>query len=214
MYGPIADAVKSVTSELLMITPYLVPAPEEMDLLRNLRLKDIRVRILTNSLNSNNELTAHAGYTHYRRRLLEDGVELHEVRALLSKDSRGSGQGRAISRFGNYGLHAKLFVFDRSSVYAGSMNFDQRSRRLNTETGLIIDSPELAQQITARYELMTRLTSSYAVMLKSTSGMKASVVWDTIENDQPVEYRREPSDSSWRRAEVRMLSMLPIDGEL
>ena len=78
-------------------------------------------------------------------------------------NSRGSGQSAKMSRYGNFGLHAKMFVFDRSRLYAGSMNFDQRSRRLNTETGLIIDSPELAAQTATRFEAMTQPSASKSV---------------------------------------------------
>ena len=78
------------------------------------------------------------------------GIELHEARALLGS-SHGSGQTKRISSYGNYALHAKITVFDRRQVFMGSMNFDQRSKRLNTEIGLIIDSPELAQQTALRF---------------------------------------------------------------
>ena len=50
MYEPIAEAVKAVNSELLLVTPYFIPTAEEMKLLTDLRLRDVRVRILTNSL--------------------------------------------------------------------------------------------------------------------------------------------------------------------
>jgi putative cardiolipin synthase len=43
-------------------------------------------------------------------------------------------------------LYAKLLVFNRQKLYIGSINFDQRSRSLNTEIGVIIDSRELAEQ--------------------------------------------------------------------
>jgi putative cardiolipin synthase len=205
MYGPIAERLDQVQSEFLMITPYLVPTADEMKLLQALRARKVRVRILTNSLNSTNELSAHAGYTHYRRKLLEEGVELYELRALLGPTSRGSGQSHALSRYGNYGLHAKLLVFDRQSIYAGSMNFDQRSRYLNTETGLIIDSPELASQTATRFEEMTRPDSAYAVSLLPDGRM----VWCTLEHEMPVEYTREPSDSSRRRLEEKFLYLLP-----
>jgi len=53
-------------------------------------------------------------------------------------------------------IHAReAIVFDRKRLFIGSMNFDQRSMHLNTEIGLIIDSPELAQQTVARFESMT-----------------------------------------------------------
>jgi putative cardiolipin synthase len=47
-----------------------------------------------------------------------------------------------------------MFVFDRQRVFIGSMNFDRRSMHLNTEVGLIIDSPALAEQIAPRFEAM------------------------------------------------------------
>ncbi len=87
-------------------------------------------------------------------------MELYEVRSLLG-NARGSGQTAVVSRYGNYALHAKLFVFDRQKIFIGSMNFDQRSKRLNTEVGLIIDSPELARQTAARFDAMVQPANSY-----------------------------------------------------
>ena len=37
------------------------------------------------------------------------------------------------------------------------------------------------------------------------------MVWRTLEDGKPVEYRQEPAASIWRRAKVDMLSMLPLD---
>jgi putative cardiolipin synthase len=213
MYGPIAEAVNAVKSEFIMVTPYLVPTPGEMKLLHNLRQRNVRVRILTNSLNSTNELAAQTGYARHRRELLQEGVELYELRALLGSN-RGSGQSAKMSRFGNFGLHAKLFVFDRKRLYAGSMNFDQRSRRLNTETGLIIDSPELATQTATRFEAMTQAPNSYAVALAAPESANSPLIWRTEENGLPVDYRREPSRSLWRRVAYALLSALPLDKEL
>jgi putative cardiolipin synthase len=213
MYGPIAEATNAVSSEFIMITPYLIPAPEEMQLLHGMRRRNARVRILTNSMNSTNELAAHAGYVHYRRELLHDGVELSEVRAQLG-NNRGSGQPAKMSRFGNFGLHAKLIVFDRKKLFAGSMNFDQRSRHLNTEIGLIIESPELAAQTAVRFESMTQLSNAYAVALQSPESAASPLIWRTQENGQVVEYHKEPSRSLWRRLTVAFLSILPLDKEL
>ena len=213
MYGPIADATNAATSELIMVTPYLVPTPGEMQLIHTLRQRNVRVRILTNSLNSTNELAAHAGYTHNRKQLLQEGVELYELRAMLGS-SRGSGQSAKMSRYGNFGLHAKLLVFDGKKLYAGSMNFDQRSRRLNTETGLIIDSPELASQTVARFDSLTQPSNAYAVSLRSPGSADSSLVWRTQDNGTAVEYTREPSRSVWRRIAVGMLGKLPLDKEL
>ena len=169
MERAVANATRAVQSELLMVTPYLIPGKEGMQLFKDLRQRNVRVRILTSSLESSTVLLAQAGYMHYRLPLLEDGVELYEIRSLLG-NTRGSGQTAAISRFGNYSLHAKLFVFDRKRLFIGSMNFDQRSMHLNTEIGLIIDSPELAQQVAARFEAMVQPANSYMLALRPNPG--------------------------------------------
>jgi putative cardiolipin synthase len=214
MSRPVAKAAGAVQSELLMVTPYFIPADEELQILKDLRSRGARVRILTNSLESTDVLAAQSGYRRFRVPLLEEGVELYEVRSLLG-NTRGSGQTVAISRFGNYSLHAKLFVFDRKQLFVGSMNFDQRSHRLNTEVGLIIDSPELAQQTALRFDGMVQPANSYVLGLAPIgAGGRPQLVWNTLEGGKPVEYTREPARSEWQRTQVKLLSLLPIEEEL
>jgi putative cardiolipin synthase len=214
MTRPVGDAASAVQSELLIVTPFYIPADEEVQLLKDLRQRQVRVRILTNSLESAPELVAQSGYMHYRVPLLEDGVELYEIRSLLG-NTRGSGQTARLSRYGNYSLHAKLFVFDRQRLFIGSMNFDQRSKRLNTEVGLIIESPELARQTAVRFEAMAQPENSYALELRpGSAGSSPHLVWHTQEDGKAVEYVREPARSAWERTKVKLLSLLPLAGEL
>ncbi|HTD04571.1 phospholipase D family protein [Undibacterium sp.] len=214
MHKAVADVTNAVQSELLMVTPYLIPGHEGMKIFQDLRQRNVRVRILTSSLESSVVLPAQSGYMHYRVPLLESGVELYEVRSLLG-NTKGSGETAAISRYGNYALHAKLFVFDRQKLFIGSMNFDQRSMHLNTEIGLIIDSPELAQQIATRFEAMVQPANSYALALRpNETGKPAGLVWRTQESGKAVEYDKEPARSNWQRIKVNMLSLLPLDKEL
>jgi cardiolipin synthase C len=213
MYEPVAQAVAQTQSELLVVSPYVIPSKDELHLLEDRLGHKVRIRILTNSLESAPELSAHSGYMHYRKALLRDGVELYEVRSRLG-DSRGSGESTNISRYGNYALHAKLYVFDRQRLFIGSMNLDQRSRHLNTEVGLIIDSAELSQQAANRFEAMTRPENSYTVTLPSTPGKPARLVWRTVESGSEVDYTIEPARHPWQRAEVKVLSLLPLDSEL
>jgi putative cardiolipin synthase len=185
-----------------------------MRLIEDLRRRNVRVRILTSSLESSTVLAAQSGYMRYRLPLLETGVELYEIRSLLG-NSKGSGQTAAISRFGNYSLHAKLFVIDRQRLFVGSMNFDQRSMHLNTEIGLIIDSPALAEQVARRFEAMVQPANSYQlVLLAREPGSRRHLVWRTQEGGSPVQYETEPARSGWQAARVRFLSMLPIGSEL
>ncbi|MDD5177203.1 MAG: phospholipase D family protein [Sterolibacterium sp.] len=214
MHRAVANAASAVQSELLMVTPYLIPGDEGMQLFRDLRQRNVRVRILTNSLESSTVLLGQAGYMHYRVPLLENGVELYEIRSRLG-NARGSGQTAAISRYGNYSLHAKLFVFDRQRLFIGSMNFDQRSMHLNTEIGLIIDSPALAQQVAARFEAMVQPANSYMLALRpNDAGGSPSLVWCTQEDAKAVEYDTEPARSDWQRFKANVLTLLPMDKEL
>ena len=214
MHRAVAKAAMAVQSELLMVTPYLIPGDEGMQMFKDLRQRNVRVRVLTNSLESSTVLLAQAGYLHYRVPLLENGVELYEIRSLLG-NAIGSGETTAISRYGNYSLHAKLFVFDRQQLFIGSMNFDQRSMHLNTEIGLIIDSPALAQQIAARFDAMVKPVNSYQLALRpNAAGGAPDLVWRTEEGGKVIEYDTEPARSRWQRLKVNILSLLPVDKEL
>jgi len=214
MQRPVLKTMLQVHAELLMVTPYLVPGAEGMRVLDALRQRNVRVRVLTNSLESSTEPLAQAVYSRYRPPLLESGIELYEVRAQPGS-ARGSGQSQAMSRNGNYSLHAKMFVFDRERVFLGSMNFDRRSMRLNTEIGLIIDSPELAAQIAGRFEAMVKPENAYRLVLRpqAQSG-QVRLAWETSEDGITVQYCREPARSAWQRFASGLLSWLPIDREL
>jgi putative cardiolipin synthase len=209
------DSIRDVQSELLLVTPYFIPAADELQVLKDLRARQARVRILTNSLESAPEISAQSGYDHYRVPMLEEGVELYEVRSLLG-NVRGSGQTAKVSRYGNYALHAKMYVFDRQKLFIGSMNYDQRSKRINTEIGLIIQSPELAQQQARRFEAMVKPDDCYVVGLNSTGapGKPPRLLWRTEEDGRMVEYTHEPARSGWQRLEVEFLALLPLDREL
>ncbi len=204
----VASTAQTVKSELLIITPYLIPGSEGMPLFADLRQHAVRIRLLTNSLNSSEMLLAQSTYMHYRQEMLEQGVELYEIKAFLA-NSRGSGQTPAISRYGNYSLHAKLFVFDRQKLFIGSMNFDQRSMHVNTEIGLIIDSPALAEQVAARFAAMVQPGNCYQLAFQANR-----LVWRTAEAGQAIEYEWEPARSAWQRFEVNLLSLMPVDDEL
>ena len=213
MARAVLKVARAAQSEVLMVTPYLVPAADEFALLQDLRQRQVQVHILTNSLESTPDAIAQAGYLKYRIPLVKAGVELHELRALLG-NTRGSGQTAVVSRYGNYGLHAKLYVFDREKLFIGSMNFDRRSRHLNTEIGVIINSRELAQETARRFESMVQPANAYALVWRTFATGRSQLVWDSQVNGSAVEYTREPARSEWQRLEQSLLSWLPIGGEL
>lgn len=65
-------------------------------------------------------------------------------------------------------LHARPMVFDRKQVFVGSLNLAPWSLKLNTEMGVILTVPELAEQI-AKYNFscyVTMLMKLYMDFLK------------------------------------------------
>jgi cardiolipin synthase C len=215
-HGPLlrdrlAEALQTVHQELLMVSPYLVPAEDGMKLLEKLRANGVRVRIITNSLASTDIPAAHSGYEHYRVRLLKDGVELYEVKRVPEADDGESRSLRSGSG-GQFSLHAKVFVLDRQRLFIGSMNFDYRSLKLNTEIGLLIDSPELAGQIAQRFEAIAQPANCYIPYLTAPDAFgHRHVAWRTEENGKPVELATEPMGDIFRGLQASLLSLLPLD---
>jgi len=206
-------AVGGARSELLVVTPYLIPTTEDMQVLRDLGRRQVHVGILTNSLEGSPGVFAQSGYLRQRLAILQAGIDLHEARSLLG-DSRGSGQTPRMSRHGHYALHAKLYVFDRQQLLVGSMNFDSRSKRLNTELGLIIDSPALAAETAARYEEMVLPQNAYALTLQPRhAGGKPQIRWHTEEQGRSIDTFREPAQGWWQRWLARVLSLMPFESQ-
>jgi len=207
----LGEVAKQIQSELIIVSPYLVPGPRGMKFFEALRERNVSVRILTNSLASTDMSVVHSGYRAFRAPLLGMDVDLYEVRPVLGQPVVRGNQLKSPSS-GMYALHAKVFVFDRERVFVGSMNLDQRSLHLNTEIGLIIDSPELARQIALRFADISQPANSYVLMLSEANGLdQRHLVWRTLEDGKPVDFDREPDVTFWQRLKVDMLSLLPLD---
>ncbi len=210
----VAVATESVKSDLIIVSPYLVPGASELKLIRQLRERGVRVRILTNSLASTDMPIVHAGYRNHRVPLLEMGVELFEVRPKLGQPDTIRGRIKSASS-GSYALHAKVFVFDRERAFVGSMNFDRRSLRVNTEIGVIVDSREIAREIAARFDAITQPANSYQVVLgPASSSAFPSIQWRGVDSGNMVTFDSEPGVDAVKRSWIETLSLLPLDGLL
>jgi putative cardiolipin synthase len=213
MNPAVLRTAQGAQTEFLMITPYFIPTAADMALLRELRGRDVRIAILTNSLEGAPGAFAESGYLRFQMPLVKAGVDLYEARSLLGS-ARGSGQTTSISRHGHYALHAKLYVFDRRQLFVGSMNFDRRSKMLNTEVGVIIDSAALAQETVTRFDAMVLPQNAYSLTLRSDGvGRSTRLNWHTEEQGKPVDYSREPARGIWQRLMVRALSLLPLGSQ-
>jgi cardiolipin synthase C len=214
MWKRVAIAAETVKSDLIVVSPYLVPGPAELALIGRLRERGVRVRILTNSLASTDMPIVHAGYRRYRVPLLQMGVELYEVRPRLGAPQTTRGSIKSGSS-GAFALHAKVFVFDRDRAFVGSMNFDQRSLRINTELGLVIDSQQIARDIAVRFDAIAQPANSYQLSLgPATAFGVPSVQWTGADGGKQVTLDTEPDVDLVKRGWIETLSLLPLDGLL
>jgi putative cardiolipin synthase len=207
------EAAADVQNELLIVSPYFVPGDKGEALLTKLRARGVRVRVLTNSLLSTDVPAVHAGYRRYRVPLLEAGVELYEVKPLPGKPQPRGGVLKSPSS-GQFSLHAKAFVFDGKRIFIGSANFDRRSLHLNTELGLMIDSPELARQVMARFDTIANPANSFVLALRREPNGSSQLVWKSVRDGTPVVYDDEPGDNEWRDFLVDLYGLLPIEEQL
>ena len=199
-------------TELLIASPYFVPGQAGVDLLHYLHGRGAQVRILTNSLAANDVAIVHAGYTKYRMPLIQGGMELYE----LKRDKVPPGlQLRLGGGASRTSLHSKALVFDRETVYVGSMNLDPRSVLLNTEAGLVIHSPPLAERVARLIEEAMAPENSYRVRLQGAAESPGGrLVWIERQNGQDIVHDTEPKTSAWQRFLIEFLSGLPIEGDL
>jgi putative cardiolipin synthase len=177
--------------ELLIINAYVIPSERTIELLADLHRRGAAVRMLTNSLATHDVPAVNAHYKQWRRRILDAGAELYEMRhdAAIQRGIADTPPTRAHFM----GLHSKAMVVDRKRVYIGSMNFDPRSATLNTEMGVIVDSPGLAAALAALIERDMAPANSWRVAFDA----DGRLAWT---NDRETVHS-QPARSWWQRVE-------------
>jgi putative cardiolipin synthase len=210
-YAPVLDRLLQVLGtarhEVDIVSPYFVPTRNGVDALRTLAARGVRIRILTNSLAATDVAAVHAGYAKYRKPLLDAGIALFELKPTFA----GTTAGKRGARGGSSGasLHAKTFAVDRCRAYVGSFNFDPRSARLNTEMGVVMESPAVATRISETLDRDLPF-AAYEVRATEVGGLQ----WITRDTTGEQRFESEPGASVARRIGVRVLSILPIEGFL
>jgi len=204
----LVELAHSVSRELLLVSPYFVPGERGMSVLAILRSRGVRVVLITNSLASTDIPLVHAGYSRYRRRLLEIGVEIYETRRFFNAGMRQ----KKLLWFSHASLHAKAYVVDRLQVVIGSLNLDPRSMFLNTEIGVLVSNVLFAGEVARYVEELASADCSYRLAME---GESRNMVWEAdYDNGKPTRYLREPEAGLWRRLVVYLASWLPIEDQL
>lgn len=203
--GPLLESMRSAERELVLVSPYFVPTDAGIDMFVELEERGVDVRVITNSLAANNQLTVHGAYAKSRKPLLEAGIEIYEVR----RDATMMGAEYTQTDLTRTTLHTKGFIVDDREFFIGSFNFDPRSAYLNTELGVIIYDEELARfygQMVDEF-LPDR---TYTVFLNDDGKLR----WRSRNDGETIVLEKEP-DSSWgQRFLAKLIGFLPLEKQL
>lgn len=189
--------------EVDLVSPYFVPGKAGTEALTRYPGQGLRLRIVTNSLAATDVAAVHAGYARRRVALLQAGVQLYELKPDAGAAQRARWRWAAGSAAS---LHGKTFAVDRERVFIGSFNLDPRSMNLNTEMGLVVESPDLARSIIEGLDRQLP-ENAYELRLAGTG----AVEWVERTANGEVRHGTEPQASLWRRMLATVLSWLPIE---
>ncbi|NVK32473.1 MAG: phospholipase D family protein [Gammaproteobacteria bacterium] len=187
----IADARHS----LHIASAYFIPGTLGTKAFTQTAQRGAEVSILTNSIASTDVLAVHAGYTKYRRELLQSGVKLYEL-----KPYQGSSTERS-------SLHTKMLAIDSQTVFIGSFNFDPRSVYLNCEMGFVIDSPAMAKLTASLFDENLQY-GSYQPSLTPDRQM----IWlESVKDSSNLIYQQEPNASWFDQVALVIIGLLPVE---
>jgi putative cardiolipin synthase len=187
------QALQNTRQSLLIVSAYFVPDERLLNALLQHAARGTRIRIFTNSLASVDVTAVFSGYQRCRQQLLAAGVELFEYRAYRPR----------ISHFApRCSLHMKSIVYDARTLYVGTFNLDPRSTSLNTEIGLLIDCPMLAQQLVDSQTRALEQAHYWQLRLDTTH----TLCWHSAD----ATLTRQPARSWQQRLLNQVLALLPI----
>lgn len=149
------DLVKKAKHAIEIQTPYLITSALSQQLFREAVNRGVKIRILTNSLASTDNVEAFSSYQTDREVLLNTGVQIYEFRpdaAERVKIMTGDLQA-TLDYIPIFGLHAKSMVVDGNITVIGTFNLDPRSANLNTECIAIIKSEDIATKVLKGMEI-------------------------------------------------------------
>ena len=173
--------------------------------------RGVRVRVLTNSLASNDAPVAHIGYARYREQLLKNGVELYELvsdssnlRAALGVGSTGN----ASPQSQRVMLHSKVLVMDGHLTVIGSMNLDQRSKLQNTEIAVLVRSKKLSAETGALIENSLNQGAWHVVL------QNGELLWKAPQASDLKDETTDPDTSLPLRMMLKIIAPLVPDSVL
>jgi phosphatidylserine/phosphatidylglycerophosphate/cardiolipin synthase-like enzyme len=172
------NLVKNAKNSIDIQSPYLITSELSQNLFREAVQRGVKIRILTNSLASTDNVEAFSSYQSDRKTLLKTGIKIYEFRpdaAERIKIMTGALQ-KTLNYKPIFGLHAKSMVVDGKITVIGTFNLDPRSANLNTECIAIIPSEKIASGVLIGMEKEFKPENSWETTLESNPDSKVGNV--------------------------------------
>lgn len=201
----IYGSLEAAQEELTIVSPYFVPLQSGIDWLLDARTRGVDINIITNSRSANNQALVHAGYAPARKPLLRGGVNIYEIRPnakVVEYEVVELSSAKAT-------LHTKAYIVDRKEIFIGSFNFDPRSANINTELGILIQSPLYAADIARNIE-----KALPKISFELFFNEKDRLRWRSSEEGKEIIFNKEPHMSWWQRMKDRFFQLLPFKSQL
>lgn len=194
---------RQAEKEVLVTSPYLVPGDTFFAEARKLAERGVKMKIMTNSLGSTDATFVHAAYARTRVPMLEAGLDVFEMQYMAAMKA-DLDTPPVESQW--VGLHAKAAVIDRRLVFVGSFNLGPRSKNLNTEMGLLVESPVLGEQLAEVLSEAMSPQNSWQLRLDT----EGNLSWESSDGT----LTRQPAQTSRRRIQSRFFGLFPLERHL
>ncbi len=198
MTDQLGRSLRAASQEILLMNAYIIPDQDFIDTIKELTGRGVQIRILTNSLATYDIPIVNSHYKKWRKPIVMAGGELFEMRHDAAIKSRVD-TAPVHSKF--IGFHSKAYVVDRRQVFIGSMNFDPRSANINTEMGVLIDSPSLGEALAILAARDMAPDNAWQVMLDE----RQKLIW--VNSDETV--TKQPARNAWQRFLDGLLRIVP-----
>ncbi len=137
------DEITNAKVSVEIVNPYIILTSRLKRAVKEAVRRGVKVRIVTNSLGSNDIFLAHSAYLNLRPKFIRWGVEVYEFIHAQT-------------------IHSKVAVFDRKRVIIGSFNLDPRSSKINTENLVISDDPRAVDPVALFFDETMGLSARIA----------------------------------------------------
>jgi putative cardiolipin synthase len=205
----VVNGLQSITKnqkgEIILVSPYLIPSKDGLERLANASRAGMEVGILAPTLAANNQAAAHGKYRKKRKSIVEGGAKLYEMRHDPGEAVRSWVDTYPV-RCKDVALHMKAVVGDRERCFIGSLNLDPRAMVINTESGLLIDSPELTNELMIVLRDIVRGGDTWKLGLNERDKLTWTSRGETRDSPPPARFMK--------KFMARVVGWLPIENQL